>query len=348
MSRPSARTNRTKRGARPQPRSVLRVPRFGLRLGSLIDWMEWTTMRRAGTAALWLVVIVGIVLGWTLGVPRLATYAGSNAPVRVGTQPVRYLSTISGDVDERGGDSTGSSGPDVGAARRVAVDPTPMTVTFRDLPGWMQGDELERLTCIVTECVGDDALDRDGLVRARERLLATGWFDSIAQVRRRELDQVEIVASFVTPAALVRTHDRDHLIDSNGRLLPRSWPSGQGPEIGVIVGVNAELPRHPGDAWPGADIAAALAVLEIVDRQPWASQVEAVDVAGFGADRSVRLLTNRGTTIRWGRAPGEERAAEVPVAMKLDYLMLHHRKYGHIDGGLVGEVDVSQDVAVVR
>lgn len=321
----------------------------GVNLGAFV---EPFMLRRAAAVGGWMLLIAVVAATWSFGVPRLATYAAptegaSGAPQRAA---IAGLLDSTPGVASMTGMTSMSSMPDGAGAPRTAPSLTasPVEIVFRELPPWMQGDELERLSCIVTESISDDPLDRAGLVHARERLLATGWFESIAQLRRREMDRIEVVGAFVTPAALVRRGERDHLIDADARLLPRSWPAGQGPALGVIVGASSDLPRHPGETWAGADLSAALAVLAVVDRQPWAAQIEAIDLFGFGADRSVRMLTNRGTAIRWGRAPGEERAAEVPAAMKLDYLMLHYRKYGHIDGGLSGEVDVSQDVAVVR
>lgn len=238
--------------------------------------------------------------------------------------------------------------PRLSAYAVAAPTPGPLAVTFRDMPEWLSGDPSIDLELLVRECVSDNPLDRQSLVRAREALLCTGWFDSIAQVRRTDVDSVEVVGTFAEPAALVRSGDRDWLVDAQGRLLPMSWDAGAGPALAVITNVRAGPPRLTADQWSGNDLSAALAVLAVIDRQPWARQVQAVDVASFGSDRSVNLITDRSTVIRWGRAPGSEKAAEVSAAMKLDFLAHHVQRYGHIDGGLDGVLDVTQDVAVVR
>ena len=268
--------------------------------------IDWGVLRRSSMALLWLVLLAGLVAGWSLGLPRLSAYAVA------------------------------------------APTPAPISVTFRDMPQWLSGDPAIDLELLVRECVSDNSLDRQSLVRAREALLDTGWFDSIAQVRRTDLGSVEVVASFAEPAALVRSNDRDWLVDAQGRLLPMSWDSGAGPALAVITNARSGPPRLTGDQWSGNDLIAALAVLAVIDRQPWARQVQAVDVAGYGTDRSINLITDRSSVIRWGRAPGAEKAAEVSAAMKLDFLSHHVQRYGHIDGGLEGVLDVTQDVAVVR
>jgi len=224
----------------------------------------------------------------------------------------------------------------------------PLRVTFRGMPEWLKGDPAIDLELLVRECVNEDPLDRSGLVRAREALLGTGWFESIAQVRRVDEASVEVVGRYAEPAALVRWRDRDWLVDAQARALPISWDAGSGPLLAVVLGVRNGPPRLAGEPWTGADLAAALSVLAVIDRQPWAEQVQAVDLANFARDRSLSLVTDRSTAIRWGRAPGSEKGAEVSSAMKLDFLQHHVRRYGHIDGGLTGELDITQDVAVMR
>lgn len=255
-----------------------------------------------------------MVVGWSLGVPRLAPYAAAASPV------------------------AGSTGE----------PPPPLLVVFRDLPKWIEGEPQFDLEQRVRREVGHDQLDRDALVRARESLVASGWFESVAQVRRTSRDRVDVIGTFAEPAALVRHSERDWLIDGNARLLPISWDAGHGPALAVIVGAGFAAPRAAGDTWPGNDLVAGLGVLAVVDRQPWARQVQAIDVSGFARERSIKLLTDRGSVIRWGHAPGTERAAEVSASMKLDFLDHHYRRYGHIDGGLAGELDITQDVAVLR
>lgn len=276
----------------------------------LVENANWGVLRRGTLALVWLSALAGLAAGWVFAMPSLGGYAMAGIPDARSTPP--------------------------------------MTVTFHELPAWLQGDPAIDLDLLVRECVGPDPLDRESLVRAREALLNSGWFTAVAQVRRTGVGSVEVVGSFVDPAALVRAEGRDWLVEAQGRLLPISWPSGQGPELAVITGVRAAPPRRVGDFWPGTDLAAALAVLAVIDRQPWARQVEIIDLGHYARDRTVLLRTDRDTTIRWGRAPGAERGAEVSTAMKLDFLRHHFGRYGHIDGGLRGEVDVSQDVAVVR
>lgn len=284
--------------------------------------MNWETLRRSGTALLWVLVVAGLVLGWTHGTTALRGYAVG----KVGSDGDRFD----------------------GALGLTGTTHEPVTAVFLDPPEWVSEDVLIGLELLVGELVGDDPLDRGDLSAIREALAGTGWFDAVFQVRRAAGNRIEIVARFAAPVAAVRHGGRDHLVDQAGRLLPLSWPESDARLFGVIVGLPEAPPRRPGEPWEGAALGAALATLAAIDRQPWATQVATVDASTYARDRVLRLRTDRGSIIRWGRAPGDERAAEVPAATKLDYLAHHHRRFGHIDGGLVGEIDISGDVALVR
>ena len=63
---------------------------------------------------------------------------------------------------------------------------------------------------------------------------------------------------------------------------------------------------------------------------------------------TLRLLTDRGCAIIWGRAPGDESAGEVPAERKVSYLDYHHEQYGHIDRGFSRELDIRGDVVIGR
>ncbi|MCA9284626.1 MAG: hypothetical protein KDA22_05405 [Phycisphaerales bacterium] len=221
-------------------------------------------------------------------------------------------------------------------------------VAFRELPPWLEAQDRAFLNAVVVHNAGVDPLDRRGLVQTRQALLDTGWFDSVSQVRRTAPDRIEIDAVFVTPFALVRDKDGDHLVDREGRLLPRSYPLGEGPAVWVLLNPSFERPRNFGTPWTGAEVSGAIAVLKLLEDRPWAKQVHGVDLSEFPRSHQLRLLTDRSTVVIWGRTPGAERGAEVPAAKKLKYLDYHYQQYGHIDGGRAGALDVTTDVAFER
>ncbi len=224
-----------------------------------------------------------------------------------------------------------------------------VAVRLLRVPPWAQGDLEDELVAIAAREVSRDPLNRDGLVAARQALLATGWFEEIRQVRRASTWLVEIDGRFALPFALVRDGaGGNHLIDRRGCLLPRAYPEGGAPAFAVVTGARLGRPVRYGEAWPGADVAAAIQVLRLIQDRPWRVQIADVDVSRFQSDSSISLRTDRGCVIRFGRAPGAEGGAEVPAERKLKYLDYHYEQYGHVDRGFLRELDVTGDVVIGR
>lgn len=270
------------------------------------------TDRRVLTAASSLLTVGALIGAWILGVPRLEAYASRHQ--------------------------------EAGAA----------DVRFVDPPAWVKGELKSTLLSTASRCLHGDAMGREGLMAAREALLATGWFDEISQVRRVGTGVLEITARFARPFAVIRedagpsTPITDYLIDTRGRLLPRSFAAGGAGQFTAIVGARFGRPARPGQPWEGTDVVGALRLLNLIQGRPWRNQVAEIDVADLGEESSIRLTTDRGCTIIWGRAPGEEHGREVSARRKLDYLDYHHNQYGHIDRGFPRTVDITGDVVIGR
>ena len=223
-------------------------------------------------------------------------------------------------------------------------------IRFVDPPVWVEGDLESALLAVAGKWIAADPLQRDGLVAARDALLATGWFDGVQQVRRVDPRLVEIDAVFVRPFAVIRDDagGREYLVDPRGRLLPKSFPAGGASGFTRIVGVRFAPPQQRGQVWPGADVTAALKILHLIHDRPWRTQVAEIDVAALSRSATIRLRTARDCVILWGRPPGEESGSEVPALRKLSYLDYHYEQYGHIDRGFLRELDITGDVVVGR
>ncbi len=150
---------------------------------------------------------------------------------------------------------------------------------------------------------------------------------------------------------MLRKHDAslDHLLDERGRLLPRTFPAGAS-GLTAIVGSWSTLPALPAAPWVAQEAKAGLDLLHLVRPRPWRAQVREIHVARDAAGGAIRLsiVTDRGSTIVWGRPPGGEGVGEVPAERKIQYLDYHHEQYGHVDRGLTQELDVTGDVVIGR
>jgi hypothetical protein len=228
--------------------------------------------------------------------------------------------------------------------------PDQVEVRYLDPPSWLEDDLQASLVLTAEEQIDPDPRNRQGLVVARQALLATGWFDEIVQVRRVNRGLVEIDARFARPFAVIRdaAETADHLVDPRARLLPRAFPVRQAGHYTAIVGAGFDRPSRPGEPWPGTDVTAALKVLKLIHGRPWRGQVAEINVAAYLREASISLVTDQGCIIRWGRAPGGELGGEVSAEQKLSYLDYHHQHYGHIDRGFLQEIDITGDVVIGR
>ncbi len=225
----------------------------------------------------------------------------------------------------------------------VAAPGERIEVAFVDPPAWMMPQDLAPLQEMTAREAGPTASGREGLLRAKEALERSGWFDEVRQVSRNGFSGIEVDAVFAEPAALVVHSNAEHLLDTSCRRMPRSYPVGMGPRLTRILGVAAAPPVSAGSAWSGADVIAGVEMAKLIGVQRWRGQVEAVDVGDFASSGNVALLTTKQSRIIWGRMPGTESAAEVPSAQKLRYLDMLVSQYGRIDGAGPNSIDLSVD-----
>lgn len=264
--------------------------------------INWRAGRRYGSAAAWVIGLAAIVIAWIIGVPRLQRSVAEEA----------------------------------GSAQA--------TVEFIGLPNWVNGDLLAMLVLTTQVQLGGDPFRQQDLVLVRDALLNSGWFESIEQVRRIRTDLVQVRGTFVRPFAVIRDGEGDHLVDPHGRLLPRSYAHDEAEHFIVITGARFDRPQRPGVQWDGADITAALRLMRLIDSRAWLGQIIAIDAADYFSREDgggLIILTDRGSRIVWGSAPGEETAGEATAEKKLSYLDYQADHQGHIDGGYSGELDVT-------
>jgi hypothetical protein len=261
--------------------------------------LDGVRSHRALVAGAWVLGLAGLSTAWAIGVPKLE-------------QAVADDIRAAGDVDD-------------------------LTIEFSHRPQWARGDLLAMLDLTARRALTGNPLERTDLVAARHALLDSGWFDEIRQVRRDRADLVRIDAVFVEPAAVIRDDEGDHLVDPAGRLLPRTFPhDGAGAQL-VIVGAHFDRPARPGVAWDGADVAAALRLLRLVDARAWRDQIGAIDVSRYLAEETIVIRTDIGARIIWGCAPGAESPLEVSADAKLAYLDRAFADFSRIDTGYAGE-----------
>lgn len=231
--------------------------------------------------------------------------------------------------------------PHLQARAAAAAAARDIDVRFVDQPRWLNGELRDDLVRAAAGELRGDVFDREHLVRARIALLNSGWFEKVKQVQRLTSDLVLVDGEFVTPFAVVRDRDGEHLVDPTGRLLPLTFPTGVKHNFVSIVGAHFARPSRPPLQWEGGDISAALKLLRRIDDKKWKSQIASVDISAAMSSQMLVLTSDRGCRLIWGSPPGQEAALEALADRKIAYLDYHFENHGHIDLGHTGEIDLT-------
>ena len=295
------------RRKRPKSATTTRKPKPSRWSGLPLPRLTPPQLKRGMLVAGWTALLVGVGAAWSMGVPRLEAYAAD----RIVTHHVE--------------------------------------IEFIGARAWLLENESihRQLEVAVLQHLRGTALEADSLHAARAALEATGWFERVDQLVRTDLGRIEVHGVYMQPFAVIRNGFGHHVVDRQGRILPKQLPLDQTVDLPSMSGVRFGRPDALGSVWPGTDVAAGLRLIEVIDRQLWSHQVSAVDVSEYTSNQSLWLRTKRGGRIQWGRSPGEERGAEVPTEQKLRYLDELFARSGSIDG-LRSELHIMHDRVYTR
>lgn len=245
-------------------------------------------------------------------------------------------------------------------ARSIARDlesDRPLAVHFTNAPHWFKIDEDLRseLEGTVRSAVGERGRStriRSGLVAAHAALADTHWFKKLDQVRWVDADTIQVDGTWVTLAGVVKAEldgeSKDVLVDDRGHRLAYAFEVGTAAHLPRIQGAARTQAPMVGEPW-GDDVLAGITLHRLIASEPWAEQVESVDVSGHGnPGRGLVLRTNL-CSIIWGLGPNEANPAEVPATAKLAYLEAFNDEYGRFDEYCMnGEFDVRHDMLLLQ
>jgi hypothetical protein len=237
----------------------------------------------------------------------------------------------------------------------LRADPVTARIEYPRLAGaadpndtWLPSSERRRLEHLVAQTVSPDVFDRTTLESLRIALEASGWFSRDIEVRRLANNVIRVRGEWRAPFAAVRVNGRDHLVSASGELLPLSYTAGgAGPSIPVILNPQFGPPENAaqgfayGKRWRGGDVEASIALLSQLRRAFAATpeisrQIAGVDARDYGNRARLAVVTDTGSLIIWGAAPGAEKPGETRAAEKIARLVdLAGRQgsNGRIDAG---------------
>jgi hypothetical protein len=164
------------------------------------------------------------------------------------------------------------------------------------------------------------------------------WVARVEGVVKHYPSRVTVELVYRRPAAMVEVPGGLFPVDEAAVLLPSTdFTTVEARKYPRLVGIDSQPLGPVGTPWgdrsvvEGAGIAVAL-------REVWddlrLQSVRRVRVTGSGfaaPENEYELITQSGTTIPWGRAPGNEQATEAPLAEKIARLKQYASDYGGLD-----------------
>jgi len=225
-------------------------------------------------------------------------------------------------------------------------------VTLAQHPDWLdavpvvaarsRGSLSERITGEIARLASADPVNRRELIHVAQYLEREPWVQRIRQVRRGPGGQIEVDADFRTPAAIVEARDGYHLVDHDAVRLPGvyAWEHLHPLRIPVIIGATT-APPTTGSRWRGQAVLDGVKLARVIIRQPFAGQVQAIDISARDRRDRVQLVLHTRADhaapglVYWGLAPGDAAPIEPETGVKLSRLLdlYHSPEYGSIDAG---------------
>ncbi|MEM8756376.1 MAG: hypothetical protein AAGF47_01165 [Planctomycetota bacterium] len=176
----------------------------------------------------------------------------------------------------------------------------------------------------------------------------SGWVDHVRRVIRSDDGSIDVSAKWRRPAAVVLQSGREFAVSRGVRRFPIEWPAGSS-GLPAVIGARAATPGRdvvPGTVWPDFDVQAGVELINLLHDELGPDpvlgergfdQIVAVDVGRYTTLRQLRIRTDTGSTIVWGRSPSDPVQDVVDTPTKLRRLanLRAHPDYGRrIDAGL--------------
>ena len=214
----------------------------------------------------------------------------------------------------------------------------PHQIQITPTPRWIRADvKLEAL--------------RDGSLEGRlsmldERLaerLANAfalhpWVADVQGVVKHYPSRVTVELAYRRPVAMVEVPGGLFPVDKEAVLLPSTdFTAVEARKYPRLVGIDSQPLGPVGTPWGDRSVLEAARIAAAL-REVWddlrLQSVRRVRVTGSGfaaPENEYELITQNGTAIPWGRAPGNEQATEAPLAAKIARLKQYATEFGGLD-----------------
>jgi len=195
------------------------------------------------------------------------------------------------------------------------ADPPPWVVSERWLPQILGCVDLPPQASL---------LDGGVVRRVGETLTASGWVSRVRRVTRELDGTIRAWCEYRRPIAMVRTGRGDDgeyrfvAVDKDGVRLPQIYKNVTGAGWMQIVGIESVEKEEPPTGSPlvGDDAQAAVKLAGLLFEQPFATQVETINVSNFRGRRDKRSVHIYLTFVAPGPRPESELTGEESGAVQ--------------------------------
>jgi hypothetical protein len=215
-----------------------------------------------------------------------------------------------------------------------------------DVPAWVNSELKQKALTAAKGDLEDLRIDENaaGLVQQNiDRRFA--WLDDV-KVRTTH-NALLIEGRWRKPMGLIKQGKRSFYVDAEQVVL--DFVEMPGMPIVEITGLAAARNIRPlGEVWEGDDLAAAITLLDRLERRdriettqkPLLSEINRLDVSNFDGRKNrklphIVLYAKDDTKIMWGAKVGEwQRYLESTDEQKIAKLYSYYKEYGTLSGGV--------------
>lgn len=161
------------------------------------------------------------------------------------------------------------------------------------------------------------------------------WVAKVVRVQKSYPASIAVELEYRQPVAIIQTALDQYVIDKDAILLPSSDVLGQADvKYPTVVAENLKAPAKVGQAWDHPHIVAAARLADLL-HDKWATLKLNTIVIPKESDSktkwdeiSLDLMTQGGSKIFWGRAPGSDHPGELEPVQKVRRLENYLTEFG--------------------
>lgn len=216
---------------------------------------------------------------------------------------------------------------------------TPADITINEPPYWVPHDLIEDV--ISRSGFPDDMslLDERLTHDVAQAFAGHPWVAEVEEVRKASYPpRLTIALRYRAPVAMIEKRTGLYPVDANGILLPtEDFSLSETADYLKITGVRSPPPSLQGDRWDDPLVLGAARMAHVLRKEWKQFGLRAISVPDRRTENvslvksEFSLITNGGSAILWGRAPGTDQPGELTVEQKIGRLKKYLSDFGSFD-----------------